>query len=84
MFTYKRFRFHIIRARCTLYTVYTYITAVWVRYILKDNFEAINWENVSNGEPSFNTDSSVKSPRSTILSRNDGPILSAIFDSKFS
>lgn len=53
-------------------------------YILKDNFEAINWENVSNGEPSFKTGSSVNSPRSTTLSRNFDPILSATFDSKFS
>lgn len=53
-------------------------------YSLKDNFEAINCENVSNGEPSFKTGSSVNSPKSMTLSRTDGPILSATFDNKFS
>jgi len=53
-------------------------------YALNDNFDAINCENVSNGEPSFNTGSSVNSPRSMILSMTDGPILSATFDNIFS
>lgn len=53
-------------------------------YILNESFDAMNWENVSNGEPSFKTGSSVNSPRSTILSKNSVPTLSATFDSIFS
>lgn len=52
--------------------------------ILRDNFEAMNWENVSNGDPSFKTGSSDSSPRSTILFKYSDPTLSATFDNRFS